>query len=316
MALTVLDAEQVRARLPMNECIRAMDAAMRAASAGRVAIPQRQMMSLEGGGIFAVMPGIGPELGCYGAKIAGVHPGNPQRGLPAIQGMVVLFDYQTGAPLAIMDGAEITAIRTAAASALATRALARSGARTLGLFGTGVQAATHFEAVRTVCAIDEVLVWGIDRDNATRFSASHSSRTGLTVRAADTPQEAAACDIVCAVTNSSTPVLAGQWIRPGAHVNLVGAHSLGAREADTDLIRRSSVYVDLLASVKAEAGDIMIPVAEGAITMDHVVGEIGQLLDGSVRGRRDDTEITVFKSVGFAAQDLYAAASVLGRLGD
>lgn len=314
MTLTVFDAEQVRARLPMDESIRAMDAAMRAASAGRVATPQRQMMPLEGGGLFAIMPGMGPELGCYGAKIAGVHPGNPGRGLPTIQGLIVLFDYQTGSPLAVMDGAEITAIRTAAASGLATRALARSDARTLGLFGTGIQAAAHLDAMRTVRDIDEVLAWGIDRDSAARFAEQQSARTGLAVRAADSPEEAAGCDIVCTATNSPTPILEGNWVRPGAHVNLVGAHSLATREADTALIRRAVVYVDLLSSARAEAGDIMIPVAEGAISVDHVVGEIGQLLDGVVLGRVDDAEITVYKSVGFAAQDLYAAARVLDRL--
>jgi len=314
MELTVLDAAQVRSRLSMPACIAAMEAAMRAASQGRVTSPQRQMLPLEGGGIFALMPAIGRELGCYGAKVAGVHPDNRERGLPTIQGLVILFDHATGVPLSVMDGAEITAIRTAAASGLATRALARPGARTLGLFGTGVQAATHLDAMRAVRAIEEVRVWGIDRESATCFAESHASRTGLTVRAVATPQEAAACDIVCTVTNSITPVLAGAWVRPGAHVNLVGAHTLAAREADTDLIRSASVYVDLLASMKAEAGDIMIPVGERAITLDHVVGEIGQLLNGNVRGRRDETEITVYKSVGFAAQDLYAAASVLGRL--
>jgi len=289
---------------------------MRAASQGRVTSPQRQMLPLEGGGIFALMPAMGRELGCYGAKIAGVHPDNRKRGLPTIQGLVVLFDHATGVPLSVMDGAEITAIRTAAASGLATRLLARPDARTLGLFGTGVQAATHLDAMRTVRAIEEIRVWGVDRDSATCFAAAHSSRTGLAVRAAGTPQEAAACDIVCTVTNSATPVLAGGWVRPGAHVNLVGAHSLATREADTELIRSASVYVDLLASMKAEAGDIMIPIGERAITLDHVVGEIGQLLDGNIRGRRGETEITVYKSVGFAAQDLVAAATVLGRLAE
>jgi ornithine cyclodeaminase/alanine dehydrogenase-like protein (mu-crystallin family) len=312
--MIVLDAGQVRENLPMEQCIEAMAAAMQAASGSRFTSPPRQMFPLEGGGIFAVMPGMGRELGVYGAKIASVNPGNSARGLPAIHGIVVLFDYDTGVPISVMDGAEITAIRTAAASGLATRLLAREDARTLGLFGTGVQAMTHLQAMRLVRPLQSVHVWGRDPVSTQRFAREQAERLGMEVLAAGDPGEAASCDIVCAVSNSPTPIVEGRWVRPGAHVNLVGAHSLRTREADTQLIQRSSVYVDLLSSQKAEGGDIMIPVEEGAITLDHVVGEIGQLLAGDIPGRRDDRAITVYNSVGFVAQDLYAAASVLEAL--
>jgi len=312
--MIILDAGQVREHLPMEQCIEAMAAAMQAASGSRFISPPRQMFPLEGGGIFAVMPGMGRELGVYGSKIASVNPGNSARGLPAIHGIVVLFDYDTGVPISVMDGAEITAIRTAAASGLATRLLAREDARTLGLFGTGVQAITHLEAMRSVRPLQSVRVWGRDPVSTQRFAREQAERLGMEVLAAGDPGEAASCDIVCAVTNSPTPIVEGRWVRPGAHVNLVGAHSLRTREADTQLIQRSSVYVDLLSSQKAEGGDIMIPVEEGAITLDHVVGEIGQLLAGDIPGRRDDRAITVYNSVGFVAQDLYAAASVLEAL--
>jgi ornithine cyclodeaminase len=312
--LIVLDADQVREQLPMSACIEAMAAAMQAASYGNVTSPPRQMLPLGQGGVFALMPATGEALGVYGAKIVGVRPGNAARGLPAIQGIVVLFDYETGVPLIVMNGAEVTAIRTAAASGLATRLLARKDAATLGLFGTGVQAVTHLDAMRTVRPLRSVRVWGIDHASTEQFAQKQAARTGIEVRAADSPDDAASCDIVCTVTNSPTPILAGNSVRPGTHVNLVGAHSLTTREADTALIRKSSVYVDLLASTRAEGGDIMIPYGEGAITLDCIVGEIGHLLAGEIPGRRDDSAITVYNSVGFAAQDLYAAASVLRRI--
>lgn len=311
MSLVVLEADEVLALLPMDTCIAAMEAAMRGASKGEVVSPQRQMLPLAGGGVFAVMPGVDEKLGVYGAKIAGVRPGNAARGLPVIQGLVLLFDFQTGVPLVAMDGAAITAVRTAAASGLATRLLARADAGTLGLFGTGVQAATHLDAVRAVRDITEVRVVDIDPERTKRFAVEQSGRTGIEVLPAETPQQAAACDIVCTVTPSPTPILEGRWVRPGAHVNLVGAHSLGTREADTALIAKSAVYVDLLAATVAEGGDIMIPVQEGAIDLDHVVGEIGQLLAGEVPGRRDEASVTVYNSVGCVAQDLHAAAAVL-----
>lgn len=313
MSLVVLEADQVRALLPMSACITAIVTAMQAASKGDVESPQRQMLPLAGGGVFAVMPGVDEKLGVYGAKIAGVRPGNAVRGLPVIQGLVVLFDHQTGVPLVAMDGAAVTALRTAAASGLATRLLARKDAATLGLFGTGVQAATHLDAMRAVRHIRQVRVIDIDPGNARRFAVEQSERTGIDIRPAESPEDAAACDIVCTVTTSPTPILQGSWVRPGAHVNLVGAHSLATREADTQLILQSSVYVDLLASTIAEAGDVMIPVQEGAIGPGHVVGEIGQLLAGEVPGRQDETTVTVYKSVGCVAQDLHAAAAVLAN---
>ena len=218
-----------------------------------VVSPQRQMLPLAGGGVFAVMPGVDEKLGVYGAKIAGVRPGNAARGLPVIQGLVLLFDFQTGVPLVAMDGAAITAVRTAAASGLATRLLARADARTLGLFGTGVQAATHLDAMRAVRDITEVWVVDIDPERTKRFAVAQSGRTGIEVRPAETPQQAAACDIVCTVTPSPTPILEGSWVRPGAHVNLVGAHSLLAGEVPG---RRDEASVTVYNSVGCVAQDL------------------------------------------------------------
>jgi ornithine cyclodeaminase len=292
----------------MEQCIEIMDSAMRAVSSGSVSIPPRTFVPLtERDDHLLLMPGSAPELPAYGAKIISLHPDNKARQLPVIQGFVALFDSETGAPVAIIDGASVTAIRTAAASGLATRALAREDASSHGVLGTGVQAETHLEAIACVRDIDVVRVWGRDMKKAWSFADDQSRRLALEVIPVESAAEAVACDIVSAVTGATDPVLEGDWLSPGAHVNLVGGHRRTAREADSDAIARSSVYVDLLASARAEAGDILIPVEEGRIGWSDVVGEIGQVLAGELAGRRDDTQITLYKSLGIVAQDLFVA---------
>ena len=221
-----------------------------------------------------------------------------------------MFDHATGTPVAIIDGAEVTAIRTAAASGLATRLLARRDAHTCGIFGNGVQAVTHIDAMRAVRAVDEIVVWGRNPDNTQAFAREQAKRTGIKVRATADPAESGACDLVCTVTTSPEPVLAGEWVQPGAHINLVGAHSLNAREADTALIVKSSVYVDLMESTRNEGGNIMIPVNEGAIDETHIIGELGELLEGKIPGRQDDRQVTLYQSHGINAQDLFAAKHI------
>jgi ornithine cyclodeaminase/alanine dehydrogenase-like protein (mu-crystallin family) len=307
----IIDAAGVRAHLSMAECIDAMARAMVAVSGATASIPPRTVMPLvDQSGYFAVMPGSLAEPLVYGAKVVSLHPANPEAGRPAIQGFVALFDHATGRPLALVDGAEITALRTAAASGLATRLLARSDCSTLGLLGYGVQADTHLEAICAVRDIVEVRVWGRSWERARAFAEQHSPRVKPKIVAVAEPQAAATCDIVCAVTGSAEPIIRGEWLRPGTHVNLVGAHSPATREADTALVKRGRVYVDALASAFSEAGDILIPMEEGAIASSHVMGEIGALLLGRVEGRTTAEQITVYKSLGVVAQDLVAAHAV------
>jgi ornithine cyclodeaminase len=259
------------------------------------------------------MPGAVPPR-IYGAKLVGLHPGNPAQRRPAVQGFVILFDHASGAPLALLDGAEITARRTAAASGLATRELARPDAVTLGLLGCGVQAVAHLEAVRCVRDIREVRVWGRNRTSAREFASRHgAAASGTRIVAVAAAGEAAACDIVCVVTGAREPVIHGAWLTPGAHVNLVGAYTATTREADSALIANARVYVDSRDSAASEAGDLLIPLREGAIDAGHVVGELGEVLLGRVPGRGSDREITVYKSVGLVAQDLVAAEHALQR---
>lgn len=226
---------------------------------------------------------------------------------------VVLFDRETSAPVAIIDAAALTATRTAAASGLATRLLAREGARTCGIFGTGAQAVAHIEAMCAVRRLEQIRIWGRDFAKAEALAAQQARRTGRPVSACRDPAAVGACDLICTVTGASEPILKGEWVRPGAHVNLVGSHSLTSREADTELIAKSAVYVDLMESARWEAGDVMLPMQDGAVGAGHIVGEFGQLLAGQIPGRTEAAHVRLYKSVGIAAQDLYAAEQVYAR---
>jgi ornithine cyclodeaminase/alanine dehydrogenase-like protein (mu-crystallin family) len=310
--MLIVNAEETRRLLPMAECIDVMDHAMRAASAGGVTAPDRIIAPLgDGSSYFILMPGSMAGAPVYGAKVVSLHPGNPAQGRPAVQGFVTLFETHTGRPCALVDGAEITRIRTAAASALAARALARAGASSHGILGAGVQAASHLEAMGCVRSIERVVVWARDYGKAKRFAAGQSRRHGIEVTAADRAEQAAACDIVSVVTNAPEPVLKGAWLRPGAHVSLVGSHEPEHREADTEAVTRAAVYVDSRRGALSEAGDILIPIAEGRMSADDIAGEIGEVLAGAAPGRRDAQQITLYKSLGIVAQDLFAAEYVL-----
>ena len=323
--MLIVDAQGVRDLLPMAECLDALDLAMRETSAGRVAIPPRTIAPLaDQSGYLGVMPGSALDPKVYGAKVISLHPDNPKRhGLPAIQGFVALFDHDTGTPLALIEGGELTAVRTAAASGLATRELAREDASSLGILGCGVQARTHLEAVSCVRDLREVLVWGRDKDKAHAFveqqlASPPSALVGrlgesVSLRVAESAQEACGCCVVCTVTGSPEPVLFGNWLEPGSHINLVGAHTRATREADGEAIGRSRIYVDLLESARREAGDLELAFEEGLASRDQVIGEIGSVLLGDVPGRQDSSEITLYKSLGIVAQDLATAYRVYER---
>jgi ornithine cyclodeaminase len=310
-SLRIVNAAEVRRLLPMSCCIDLMADAMQAASKGQIAIPQRLISPLiDHSAYFALMPGSTLQPRIYGVKVISVHPNNPAQGLPGHQGFVSLFDHDTGAPVAIIEGAQITAIRTAAASALATRTLARSDARTHGVFGAGVQAATHVEAIAAVRPIERILIWTRTQTKAEALAAELRESMSCEVRVTLDPAEAAACDVVSTVTSSSEPILRGVWLRSGSHLNLVGAHSPETREVDDDVVRRCAIYVDLMQSAMDEAGDLLIPIKAGVIAQADIAGEIGQVLAGEVVGRKDAAQITLYKSLGVVAQDLIAAAHV------
>ncbi len=317
MSTLVLTPEDVREALPMSACIERVADALAAYSRGDATNPLRWPLFLpERDGaprILGLMPGALPVDAAggeaVGLKVVTVHPGNHGTPYDTHQGVVLLFDPAHGTPLAILDGSEVTAIRTAAASGVATRTLAREDATVLALLGSGVQARTHLEAMRAVRPITEVRVFSPSAEARARFASRESARHGIRVDAVDSARDAVeGADIVCATTSAREPVLHGDWLARGAHVNAVGACTPDAREVDTRTIERARVYVDSLESAAQEAGDLLIP---GRI--DAVVGELGAVLLGRADGRTSPDDITLFESLGIAVEDLAAAALAVAR---
>jgi|HigsolmetaAR202D_1030399.scaffolds.fasta_scaffold01460_7 ornithine cyclodeaminase/alanine dehydrogenase-like protein (mu-crystallin family) len=307
--ILVISGNDVRRLLSMEQCIELIDATMRTVSRGGAQLPLRIGAPIPGGNIVAVMPGVLDRPAAAGAKVIAVYPNNSQRGLPSHRGVVVLFDIEHGTPIAVVDATAITALRTAAASAVATRALARPDACSLAILGNGEQAEMHLRAIVAVRNLQRVCVWGRNRERVERFveSCQHHSPVRITIAA--TVEEAVRdADIVCTTTSSREPILRGAWLRPGTHVNLVGASAATAREADDELVKRSEFFVDFRGSALAQAGELLGVYGERAA--EHIRGEIGEVLGGKVPGRQNDTQVTVYKSLGIAAQDLAAAEYV------
>ena len=315
MPITIVDEAEVFRIAAGLDLTALADAAFLAISAGEVIAPPRLTTRVSDAGYLGVMPGALPAGQPFGAKLVSFFPENGARSLPAIQGFILLFDPDTATPRALVDAGSVTLLRTAAASASATRLLAAPAASSLGLIGAGAQARTHLDAIAKVRLLDRVLVWSRSADAARRFATAEGARTGLRIEATIDPRAAAACAIVCTVTSSATPVLLGDWIAPGAHVNLVGAHSPMTREIDGRGIARARVFVDSRSGAAVEAGDLLLAVAEGAIDASHVKGEIGQVLCGTVEGRTSSAQLTVFKSLGHVAQDLVAATEIVAAAG-
>lgn len=312
MAL-VIDQDTVRRLLPMREAIAAMEAAFRALADGRAAQPLRSIVWPSGvAGGLGVMPGY--LDGHFGVKAVTVFPGNHGTELDSHQGAVLFFDGERGRLLAILDATEITAIRTAAVTALATRLLAREDAGDLALLGSGTQARTHLAAMRAVRPLRRVRVWSRNPDHARTFARRESERYGVAVEPVESAEAAArGADILCAVTSSREPVLRGAWIATGAHVNAVGSSLPSARELDAAAMARGRFFGDRRESIEHESGDYLEAVREGAIARSHLAGELADVLAGRVPGRRSRDDITIFKSLGLAIEDVAAAEHVYHR---
>ncbi|HEY8552639.1 MAG TPA: ornithine cyclodeaminase family protein [Thermaerobacter sp.] len=317
MSVRWLRATDVERCLPMAEAIDAMAEAFTAVHAGRVVMPLR--LGLEApaaGGTTLFMPAHDPGLGYTVLKMVSVYPGNPARGLPAIAGLVILVDGATGRPLAVMDGATLTALRTGAASGAATRALARDDASVLAVLGAGAQAPYQVLAVCAVRPIRQVRIYNRTRTRAEALAARLAARLGPEVETviAATPAEAArGAHVICTATASTEPLLGAADVAPGTHVNAVGSFRRGMRELARDLVVRGRpVFVDQREAAQEEAGELIDAFAAGALEPGDLV-ELGAVLAGAHPGRVDPDQITVFKSCGLAAQDLYAAARVWER---
>jgi len=300
-----IDREEVAQRLTYEVCLPIVREAMIVFSKGETVQLLRSIVPLGEGRMFGVMPGGMGSGRCFGAKLISVYPENFAKGVQSHQGVVVLFDPENGAPVCTVHAGEITAIRTAAASAVATDALARKDARRLALLGYGEQAGTHARAISLVRALEEIVVWGRSVERAREFAARMSAELGLRVWAVDGVQEAVAeADVVCTVTSAAEPILLGEWVRPGTHVNVVGSSFAGPAEVDNELVRRSRFFVDSREGVLAQGAEFLRAKAAGVVGDGHIVGEIGEVLAGDVVGRASGEEITVYKSLGHVVQDL------------
>jgi len=314
--MLILGREDVERLLPMGECIEVITGALAALARGEALQPLRQVHRLPGRqSLLVVMPGALQD-DVLGVKVLTIVPGNAAHGEETHLGSVLLFEAERGRPVALLDAAALTAIRTAAVSAVATRLLARDEAGDLALLGAGVQARTHLEALRHVRPLRRVRVWSRHPENARRFAAAESERHGLSIEPAATAREAVeGADLVCTLTAASEPILEGAWLAPGAHVNAVGACTPNARELDTEAVRRARLFVDRRESALAEAGDLMIPLRRGELGEDHIAGELGDLLLDRLPGRTAPEEVTLFKSLGLAVEDLAVARHVWREAG-
>jgi len=318
--LRFLSADDVRRSLPMAEAVEVMKRALAALSAGEAVVPMRAHLALtDPPGDALVMPAYVPADGQLGVKIVTLVPANRQRGLPMLQALVVLTDATTGTPLAVMDGTVLTAIRTGAGSGAATDLLARPDADSAAVIGAGVQGRTQLEAVCAVRGIRHARVFDRDASAADAFAREMGDRLGIAVDAAASASEAVSgAAIVCTATTASDPVFDDAAIAPGTHINAVGAYRPPAREVPAATVCRARVVVDQREAALEEAGDIVVPIRDGLITADHIAAEIGEIVAGVQPGRRDADEITFFKSVGVAVQDVAAAGAALAgahRLG-
>ncbi|MFI0787623.1 ornithine cyclodeaminase family protein [Streptomyces lydicus] len=314
--MLVLGRAQVTALLDMDALIDALASAMADLSAGRASSPDRVAAAVpDRDGFVAAMPGFVPSAGALASKLVSVFPGNAGTSLPTHQALIVVFDPDTGEPTALLDGTALTAARTAAASALSARLLAREDAAVLAVLGTGVQARSHARAMCRVRPVREIRVAGRDRARAAALAADLSAELGLPVEAVATYAEALAeADIAAATTHAVDPVVRRAWLTPGVHVTSVGFNPVG-REIDDATIADAVVCVEsrqaALAPFPAGSNDLLEPVRDGVITPDHVHAELGELLAGSRPGRTSREQITLYKSVGVAVQDAAAAALVV-----
>jgi ornithine cyclodeaminase len=313
MSIRFFDAAQVEELLDYPGCIDAVRRAMIALSSGERAQPLRQIWPV-GDGAWGIMPGDLAALSTFGAKLVSVFADPERPGCTRHQGVVVAYDGETGAVSCIADAEPITRIRTGCASAVATDALARKDSEVLAIFGTGVQADAHLRALPLVRDFREILLWGRSEEKTRRFAEQMSEELGRAITPVLDAREAASrADVICTVSSSPAPILLGEWVRTGTHVNLVGSSYVGPTEVDSALVARSRYIADYRPGVLAQAAELAIARDAGLVDDSHVVGEIGEVLAGRIPGRENDEQVTIYKSLGHVAQDLASAAYLRER---
>lgn len=311
----LLSEPEVRQVLGMDELIDGMQRALMEFSEGAAVQPLRTVLEIGAAkSYFGVMPAHLPSLGALGAKLVTVFEGNHERGLPSHLATILLLDETTGGLEAVIDGRYITEARTAAVSAVSVRLLAREEPAILALIGSGVQAASHLDAIGRVRRLREVRVWSPHPDHRRAFAERHGPGLDLPIVAAESAAAAAdAADLIVLATASRTAVLRSEWVKDGAHICAIGACRPDQREMDTPLVARARVYVDSRRGALAEAGDLVLPIREGAIGEAQIVGELGELAAGRCEGRRTSRDVTIFKSLGMAVEDVAAARLAFER---
>lgn len=314
MTIAFFDAARVEALLDYPGCIDAVRRAMIALSSGERPQPLRQIFTVGDGQMFGTMPGELAALSTFGAKLVSVFADPDRPGRTRHQGVVVAYDGKTGAISCIADAEPITRIRTGCASAVATDALARKDAEVLAIFGTGVQADAHLRALPLVRDFREILLWGRSFEKAHRFAEQMSDELGRAITPVPDAREAAArADVICTVSSSPEPILLGEWVKPGAHLNLVGSSYLGPVEVDSALVAMARYVADYRPGVIAQGAELAVARDAGIVDDSHVVGEIGEVLAGRLPGRESDEQITLYKSLGHVVQDLAATTYLNDR---
>jgi ornithine cyclodeaminase len=309
MTIAFYDAAEVEELLDYPGCIDAMRRAMTALSSGERPQPLRQIFTVGNDAMFGTMPGELRALSTFGAKLVSVFPDPERAGCTRHRGVVVAYDGETGAVRCIADAEPITKIRTACATAAATDALARGDADVLAIFGTGVQAEAHLQALPLVRPFREILLWGRSPRKAGEFAEGMSKKLGRAITPLLDPAEAARrADVICTVTSSREPVVLAEWVKPGTHINLVGSSYLGPVEVDAALVAKARYVADYRPGVLAQAAELALARDAGLIDDTHVIGEIGEVFAARLEGRENDSQITIYKSLGHVAQDLAAAA--------
>ena len=306
--MRVIDRREVAERLTYDLAIPIVREAMIAFSTGQTRQLLRSIIPLAEGRMFGLMPGAMGEDAPFGAKVISVYPENFAKGRQSHQGLIVLFDPATGAPACVVHAGEVTAIRTAAASAAATDALARPEARRLALLGYGEQAATHARAIAKVRPLEQITVWGRSLERAQAFATSIGDELGVPAAAfADAKDAVAEAAIICTVSAAKEPILKGAWVAPGTHVNVVGSSYAGPVEIDDELVVRARFIADSREGVMAQGAEYLKAKEAGLIDERHVVGEIGQVFAGQLEGRQNPFQVTIYKSLGHVVQDLASA---------
>ena len=316
MKIKILTQDDVKKSIRMDKVITTVKDAFVQISENQADVPMRSQIPVERkGGVSLFMPAYLKKSHSLGAKIVSVFPENPQKNLPTIHAVVVVLDADTGRPQALLDGTHLTALRTGAASGVATELLARENVSTAAVFGAGKQGRTQLEAVCTVREIDRAWIYDPDIKATESFIEEMKEKSHpfpQNIQAATSPQQAVReADIICAATTSFKPVFEDRDLKPGVHINGVGSYTPEMQEIPPGTALRAKVYVDSIPAAWEEAGDLIIPVREGLMGKDHILGEIGQLAAGQIAGREKNDEVTFFKSVGVAVQDVSVARIIL-----